>query len=158
MIPIKNSPLASYFDDVHQSADDLDNLCMLDAAESAAAWSSHFDVRAKGLYDLPDDSWVVRHQWISVGTWIEAYNGRSDAREIARTVEKGSSWRSDEPLLLFRDSRNIVSLTFEQFSRHWQDLFAAFDDGPILISRGGSKTAAAFRFVPLGQILQTSLD
>jgi hypothetical protein len=155
MIPIKQSPLASYFDEVPVNASDLNDLGFLDAAEAAQVWQTNFDSKAKGLYDLPDECWVVRNPWSVIGTWIDAYNGSADPAGVHDAIVKASDWPTNEPLLLVQNSRNIVTLSFASFSKYWQELLAAFDDGPILMPSDG-KVAAIFRFSPLGHIMQTS--
>lgn len=153
MDPVKNSVLAPYFDEISDA--DLQDVELLAPAEAAEIWVENFDRRAKGLYDLSNDSWVVRGSWSVIGTWIDAYNGLADPGSVEDVVVKASNWSIDEPLLFVQNSRQVVALELQGFLKCWQGLLAAFDDGPILITRRGGAAAVAFRFVPLGQIMLT---
>lgn len=153
MVPVKKSVLAPYFDDISDA--DLRDIELLTSAEAGEFWAENFDRRAKGLYDLPNDSWVVRCPWSVVGRWLDAYNGSGDIGEVADVVVNASRWSINEPLLFVQSSRQIVALELQGFLKCWQGLLAAFDDGPILMSRRRGVTRA-FRFVPLGQVMFTT--
>lgn len=153
MDPVKKSVLAPYVDEI--SDDDLQDVALLTSAEAAEVWEANFDGKAKGLYDLPNDSWVVRGPWSVIGSWIDAYNGLADPAEVEDIIVKASNWSIDEPLLFVQNSRQVVALELRGFLKCWQELLAAFDDGPILMALRGDG-ATALRFVPLGQVMLTT--
>lgn len=153
MDPVTKSVLAPYFDEIPDA--DLQDVQVLTSTEAAEVWGENLDRGAKGLYDLPNDLWVVRGPWSVIGTWIDAYNGLADPRGVEDLVVKANNWSIDEPLLFVQNSRQVVALELKDFLKCWQGLLAAFDDGPILMARRGSGTTA-FRFVPLGQVMLTT--
>lgn len=153
MDPVKKSVLAPYFDETPDA--DLQDVALLTSTEAAEVWATNFDRKAKGLYDLPNDLWVVRGPWSVIGTWIDAYNGLADPRGVEDLVVKASNWSIDEPLLFVQNSRQVVALELKDFLNCWKGLLAAFDDGPILMARRSGRDAV-FRFVPLGQVMLTT--
>lgn len=150
MNPVKKSVLAPYFDEVSEV--DLQGVELLTSAEAAEVWAENFDRRAKGLYDLPDDSWVAKGSWSIIGNWIGPYNELASSGKIEEAVVNTSNWSLDEPLFFVQSSQQVVALELQGFLKCWQELVSAFDDGPILMARRGGRTAA-FRFAPLGQVL-----
>ena len=155
MQPVKKSVLAPYFDEIADA--DLQDVKLLTCTEAAEVWAENFDRKAKGLYDLPNDLWAERGPWFAIGTWLDAYNGLVDPRGVADLVVKASNWSVDEPLLFVQNSRQVVALELQNFSKCWQGLLAAFDDGPVLMSRSG-RGDIAFRFVPLGQVMLKTIN
>lgn len=154
MIPIRQSPLALYFDEILESDVDLQDLCLLDNIEATKMWNARFDSSAKGLFDLPKGSWVVQRPWTNVGEWLDAFNDLTEPGSVPEVVARTSGWDNREPLLIFQNKSSIISLRFELFRKYWRELLTVFDDGPILMSRNENLTTA-FRFTPIGQILQT---
>lgn len=151
MEPVKKSTFASYFDDLSEL--DTKGVNILSAAEAMEVWTELFGHKAKGLYDLPATSWVVKGSWLPIGTWIDAYNGLVDRNVVINLVATASNWASNEPLWFVQSSRQIVALELQGFLKCWHGLFAAFDDGPILVTRGAGRDVCAMRFVPMGQIM-----
>lgn len=154
MIPIKNSPLASYFDEI--AMQDIPEIALLDFGEASELWSSRFETKSKGLHDLSTACWVIQGPWRVVGRWIEAYNGEEPLSEVARLVDQECGWLSEEIVLLVQDSKRILRMRFCDFLKYWDTCMAAFDDGPVLISE--SRHGAALSFVPMGNIMKTNGD
>lgn len=157
MLHIKDSPLAPYFQDTPSNSPTLDKIFYLDKHEAISIWKNIIDIKAKGLYDLSNESWVVKSTWNSIGRWIEAYNEEERADCISEAILNISNWSQQENLLFIQSSQNIISLNLNCFSSHWQSLFAAFDDGPLLLNQNSSLTTA-FRFTPLGDIITTKIN
>jgi hypothetical protein len=153
MIPIKQSAIAYCFEDVPEIALDLTRIGFMDETEAADAWSVHFDSRARHLFELPSDCWVLQRPWVKVGRWDDAYNGDAPGSEVGNAVITASGWPPDEPLLFVQNRQNIVSLDLDSFTKYWFELLVAFDDCPILMSRSAD-TAIAFCFDAMGRITQ----
>ena len=151
---IKKSPLALYFQDIPYDSPTLDQLFYLDKNEATTIWKNIIDTKAKGLYDLPNDSWVAASTWSLIGTWMDAYNEIEGAHSIPDVISHISNWPQQERLFLIQNCHNIISLDYNNFASHWQSLFAAFDDGPLLLNQNTS-LITAFRFTPLGDIITT---
>lgn len=152
MVSIKESPLAFYFHDVPDLDSDLMEMNFLDMGDATKVWKEFFNGTAKGLYDLPNDSWIVKVHWVEIGIWIDSYNGKEEAGMVPDAILNATGWSQNENLFLVQDCRNIVSLTFDNFSKHWEEFLAAFDDGPLLMPRKKGQGAVC-RFVPMGGIL-----
>lgn len=151
MMPLKSSPLAPYF---HEYSDaDLIHALYLTPSEAREVWENYFASKARSLYALPNDCWLVRGSWAVVGSWIDAYNCEIDNGDVSTAISKATTWSNDEPLLFVQGSTQIVALDLQSFKRCWRDLLAAFDDGPVLIDRRARQESAALRFVPIGHIL-----
>ena len=155
MITIKNSPLAPYFSDVSDATRVLRDIFVLETDESMNFWAAHFDARARGFHDLSQDSWVLKAAWTVIGSWIDAYNGAASAKDVGQTIEEASGWALADDLALIQNRRNVVLLKRKDFDAYWKELFAAFDDGPILMSRS-DVDGTVFSFSPLGDILRAS--
>ena len=154
MIPIQQSSLASYFEDIQPADADVKDVFVLDPQEAKSEWERLFAVGSKGLHDLPNDCWVQQCRWENIGNWINSYNGQEDPLSVADLIQKESGWEDDQALLLVQGGVSMVTLPFRCFGRYWPDLFAAYDDGPILLKKGLG--GVAFRFVPMGHILRCS--
>jgi hypothetical protein len=150
VIPILKSRLAPYFSD-RAGEGAFDSMRLLDQEEAREIWRQHFGVDSKGFHDLPAYSWAVG-PWNAIGEWLGAYNGQSEIEEVGKIVSTASKWSAKEPLQLFQNRSNIVSLPFDAFVSCWTELFGVFDDGPILVSCN-SIDKNAFCFAPLGQVL-----
>ena len=157
MLPIVCSPLSDYFDDLPTNL--LQDINYLDSEEAGAAWKIWGDHKARGLYDLPLDSWVLQVPWHCIGRWIDAYNRQDNSAVVPETIIKASGWALDQPLLLIQDSKNIIQVRLMDFSRCWDALLAAFDDGPLLVPAGSIfVSGSVFRFILLGNILQADIS
>lgn len=150
MISLKKSFFAPYLEDISEG--DLRDAWLLESEESSEFWKENFDENAKGLYDLPDNSWPVQASWSTVGQWINAYNGLEDTDKIADTFIKKTNWAADERLFLVQNRQQIIFILFCDFVKCWDSLFSVFDDGPILMSRS-NKSISAFRFTTMGDII-----
>jgi hypothetical protein len=155
MISIQQSILASYFDAIQPGDPDIRDVLVLDPQEAKSEWGRLFAAGSKGLHDLPDDCWVQQCRWKNVGNWINSYNGLEDPLSVVSMIQKESGWEDDQALLLVQGGVSMVTLPFRCFGHYWQDLFAAYDDGPILLKKG-ELGGIAFRFVPMGHILLCS--
>ncbi|MBL8484871.1 MAG: DUF2947 family protein [Rhodocyclaceae bacterium] len=154
MISVRLSPIALFFDDV-QACDDAIQIKFLDLVEAAQVWETWFDRDAKGLYDLPIQSWVVQTPWAYIGTWIESFNCIDRKNELPSLIAGCSSWKPENKLLLVQNRENMVSLSFEGFVKHWHALLAAFDDGPLLMSETVIGEPV-FCFTPIGNVLKAN--
>lgn len=151
MIPVMESPLATCFLGGTRGSEALENIFYLGEEEAMRVWQRYIDQSARGLYQLPPDSWLNRAKWAVIGHWLAAYNGEEDDTNVLNFVAEKSGWALNEPLLLIQGGLEIVSLPLYQFRKYWKGLMEGFDDGPLLMAAGDIRKQV-FCFTPIGTI------
>lgn len=152
MVPVLKSPLCEFFEDDIGSKE-LESVYLLSPDEASRIWDEVIGGNARGLHDLPADSWLHRRSWRPVGNWINAYNGVVERRAVFDLVAEISSWKNDHELFLIQARRQILKFPFSAFRLFWPSMMAALDDGPLLVDGKGC-AGIVFSFVPLGVIQQ----
>ncbi len=153
MIPVTESPISEYFDEV---SSDLQNaVWWLNESECKSVWSVWGASVSRGLYDLPSGHWLNAIAWQPIANWLGELRGMCERGLLVQKICESSGWSVDAHLMLIQGSQRIISLNLGAFAACWDCLLRAFDDGPVLVP-GDVRYGSVFCFAPLGQVLHAT--
>ncbi len=152
--PVEATELAEYFETEARDRRVPLRVEVLERASAELMWGQRFGPTSRSYQSLPDDSPIVRANWVSIAQWQSAYS--HDAAAMQPVLAEAMSWSRESPVLFCVSNALVLSCSWEFFTRMWDCFLALEDDSPFVVCEHEQDREILW-FTPLGEIRKAEL-